>query len=86
MAFAIKHRLPPPFMAPIYIHFLPHFFPYFVLETFLSVPIFALLLKVGGLDLPILDMRENGSGRSAFISVAIIPFPVLDLRHYLLTI
>ena len=42
--------------------------------------------KVGGLDLPILDMRENGSGRSAFISVAIIPFPVLDLRHYLLTI
>ena len=73
-------------MAPIYIHFLPHFFPYFVLKTFLSVPIFALLLKVGGLDLPILDMRENGSGRSAFISVAIIPFPVLDLRHYLLTI
>ena len=52
-------------------------------ETLLSFPIFALLLKVGGLDLPILDMRENGSGRSAFISVAIIPFPVLDLRHAL---
>ena len=56
------------------------------LKAFLSFPIFALLLKVGGLDLPILDMRENGSGRSAFISVAIIPFPVLDLRHYLLII
>ena len=34
-----------------------------------------------------MDMRENGSGRSAFISLIIIPFPVLDLRnHYLLTI
>ena len=40
----------------------------------LSFPIFAFLLKVGGLDLPILDMRENGSGRSAFISVVIVPF------------
>ena len=33
--------------------------------------------KVGGLDLPILDMRGNGSGRSVVISIVITPFPVL---------
>ena len=42
----------------------------------LSFPFFAHLPKVGGLDLLILDMRESGSGRSDFISLAIIPLLV----------
>ena len=35
--------------------------------------------KVGGLDLLILDMKGNGSGRSVVISFVIIPYSVLGV-------
>ena len=35
--------------------------------------------KVGGLDLLILDMKGNGSGRSVVISIVIIPYSVLGV-------